>query len=134
MNWFSSDFAGKCCQHKRIAINLKNCGYWLVITIHKIYTIYFWEIHPQYVFFKGQTKINLHLIKLIVISFTKRAIENQTPFFYYYQGEFLGETLIQASLLMHHTLLRLGVAATELALASLYENSKSELLLELESQ
>lgn len=105
---------------------LKNCGSWLVITIHKIYTSL--QI-PGNTFFGGQRKF--HLIKLIVISFTERAIENHS---FFYQGEFFGETLIQASLLMHHTLLRLGVAATELVLASLYENSKSEVLLELEWQ
>lgn len=35
---------------------------------------------------------------------------------------------------MHHTRLRLGVAITELVLASIDESSKSELLPELESQ
>lgn len=35
-----------------------------------------------------------------------------------YQGELLGDTLIQASLPMHHTLLLLGVAFTELVFAS----------------
>lgn len=54
---------------------LKNCGSWLVITIHKIYTSL--QI-PGNTFFGGQRKF--HLIKLIVISFTERAIENHTFF------------------------------------------------------
>lgn len=42
-----------------------------------------------------------------------------------HQGEFVGETLTQASLPMHHTRARLGVAVTGLSLATLYEISKS---------
>lgn len=48
-------------------------------------------------------------------------------------GESGGETLRQASLLIHQTWLLHGVEATELVLASLSEKSISEALLVLES-
>ncbi|KAL4274395.1 hypothetical protein AHAS_Ahas20G0002900 [Arachis hypogaea] len=49
-------------------------------------------------------------------------------------GDTQGDTLLQASLPMHQTRLRLGVLVTELALASADESSKSELLSQLDSQ
>lgn len=104
----------------------KNCGSWLVITITQ--NIYFATYSWQYILW-GPKKISSHQTYSNLI-YRKRYWK---PYFFY-QGEFFGETLIQASLLMHQTLLRLGVAATELVLASLDENSKSEVLLELEWQ
>jgi hypothetical protein len=80
----------------------------------------------NYTFFKRQTKI--------IFTKKKIAIEDHIFFGFVYQGELLGDTLKQASLSMHQSLFRLGVAAMELALASLYEDPKSQVLLQLESQ
>lgn len=45
------------------------------------------------------------------------------------QGELVGDTVLQASLLMHHTRFLEGVAMTELVLRSLNEVSRSEVLI-----
>lgn len=50
-----------------------------------------------------------------------------------HHGEFVGETLIHASLPMHQALARLGVAVIGLPLVTPYENSKS-VLHEVESE
>jgi hypothetical protein len=82
----------------------------------------------NYTFFKRQTKIIFtQKIKKKII---KKSYWRPHIFVIVYQGEFFGDTLKQASLSMHQSLFRLGVAATKLDLASLYE----EVLLELESQ
>jgi hypothetical protein len=67
------------------------------------------------------------------LSLQKKAIEGHTFFIFVYQSEFLGDTY--TSLFVDaQSLFWLGIAATELALASLYEDPKSTVLLELESQ
>lgn len=66
---------------------------------------------------------------IIWYSFTIRVASDQR----FHQGEFVGETLIHASLPMHQTLARLGVAVIGLPLVTLYENSKS-ILHEVESE
>jgi hypothetical protein len=79
----------------------------------------------NYTFLRGKPNLSLQ----------KEAIENHAFFFFFFnQGELLVDTLTQTSLSMHHSLFQLGVVATELALASLNEDSNSQVLLELESQ
>lgn len=80
---------------------------------------------------KSQNKIDLIKIGNI----TSIIYSNIACFKHHFnQGEFSGETLIQASLPMHHTRPRLGVAVIGLVFPVAYEDSKSEVLLEVESQ